>query len=132
IIAGGNPPQELYEVVRDLPNVKLVSNPSTTKMSQLITEAGANVLITFQSTGIKLKLLNALYKGGFCIVNDKMTESTRVVDLCLVTHSDKDLVEAIKVTLSKVFCEEDESKRREMLIKYYDNDENIKILTSLL
>lgn len=132
IIAGGNPPQELYDVVRDFPNVRVISNPSSSRMSQLITEAGANVLITFQSTGIKLKLINALYKGGFCIVNDKMTESTGLADLCVVTHSDKDLVDAIKDTLSKSFGPEESAKRCGLLLKYYNNEENIKILTSLL
>lgn len=129
VIAGNNPPQELYDVVKELQNVTVVPNPSVEKMSKLIEEAKANVLITFQSTGIKLKLINALYKGGFCIVNDKMTESTGLGELCRVTHSDSDLVNALNEVFGKKFDKEEEQKRFALLDKYYNNDVNIKILT---
>lgn len=132
IIAGNNPPQELYDVVKELQNVTVVPNPSVKKMTKLITEANANVLITFQSTGIKLKLINALYKGGFCIVNDKMTESTGVGELCRITHSDSDLVNALNEVFGKKYGEEEEKKRLALLDKYYNNDINIRILTEAI
>ena len=132
IIAGGNPPKELYEVVQSMKNVEIISNPSSAAMTQLITEAAANVLITFQSTGIKLKLINALYKGAHCIVNDKMIESTGLKDVCMVTHSDKDLIETIKTALSHKITPEQLAERKEILLKSYDNNENIKILTKYL
>ncbi|MBR5323404.1 MAG: glycosyltransferase family 1 protein [Muribaculaceae bacterium] len=132
IIAGGNPPKELYEVVQAMDNVEIIANPSSSKMSTLITEAAANVLITFQSTGIKLKLINALYKGGHCIVNDKMIESTGLKDVCMVTHSDKDLIDTIKKALSQKITDEELALRKEVLRQSYDNDENIKILTKYL
>ncbi len=132
IIAGGNPPKELYEVVQAMDNVEIIANPSSSKMSALITEAAANVLITFQSTGIKLKLINALYKGGHCIVNDKMIESTGLKEVCMVTHSDKDLIDTIKKALSQKITDEELALRKEVLHQSYDNDENIKILTKYL
>lgn len=132
IIAGGNPPKELYEVVQAMDNVKIISNPSSVEMSKLITEAAANVLITFQSTGIKLKLINALYKGAHCIVNDKMIESTGLKDICMVAHSDKDLIETIRKALSQKITPEQLSERNEVLRQNYDNNENIKILTKYL
>ena len=132
IIAGGNPPKELYEVVASMDNVEVISNPSSEEMSKLITEAAANVLITFQSTGIKLKLINALYKGAHCIVNDKMIESTGLKEVCMVAHSDKDLIETIKKALSQKMTDEELAVRNEVLHKSYDNNENIKILTKYL
>ncbi len=132
IIAGGNPPKELYEVFQKMNNVEIVANPTSQQMSRLISEAAANVLITFQSTGIKLKLINALYKGGHCIVNDKMIESTGLKDVCMVTHSDKDLIETIKTALSQQITPQQLVERKEVLLKSYDNNENIKILTKYL
>lgn len=132
VIAGGNPPKELYEVVQAMDNVEIIANPTSTEMSKLIVEAAANVLITFQSTGIKLKLINALYKGGHCIVNDKMIESTGLKDVCMVTHSDKDLIETIKNALSQKITDEQLAHRKEVLRQSYDNDENIKILAKYL
>lgn len=132
VIAGGNPPKELYEVVRAMDNVEIVANPSSSEMTKLITEAAANVLITFQSTGIKLKLINALYKGAHCIVNDKMIESTGLKEVCMVAHSDKDLVETIKKALSQKMTDEQVAQRNKVLFEKYDNNENIKILTKYL
>lgn len=132
VIAGGNPPKELYEVVQSMDNVEIVANPTSAEMSKLIIEAAANVLITFQSTGIKLKLINALYKGSHCIVNDKMIESTGLKDVCMVAHSDKDLVDTIKTALSQKMTEEQLAFRNEVLRQNYDNNENIKILTKYL
>ena len=132
VIAGNKPPQELYDVVKELQNVTVVPNPSIKKMTKLITEANANVLITFQSTGIKLKLLNALYKGGFCIVNDKMTERTGGGELCRVTHSDSDMVNAINEVFGKTYDEKEEQKRIELMNKYYNNEVNIKILAEAI
>ena len=132
IIAGGNPPKELYEVVQAMDNVEIIANPSSNEMSKLITEAAANVLITFQSTGIKLKLINALYKGGHCIVNDKMIESTGLKDVCMVTHSDKDLIDTIKKAISQKITKEELAYRKTVLHQSYDNNENIKILTKYL
>ena len=113
-------------------NVEIVANPTSAEMSKLIIEAAANVLITFQSTGIKLKLINALYKGAHCIVNDKMIESTGLKEVCMVAHSDKDLVDTIKTALSQKITEEQIAFRNEVLRQNYDNNENIKILTKYL
>ena len=132
VIAGGNPPKELYEVVQAMDNVEIIANPTSTEMSKLIAEAAANVLITFQSTGIKLKLINALYKGGHCIVNDKMIESTGLKEVCMVTHSDKDLIDTIKNALSQKITDEQLALRKVVLRQSYDNDENIKILAKYL
>ena len=132
VIAGGNPPKELYEVVQAMDNVEIIANPTSTEMSKLIAEAAANVLITFQSTGIKLKLINALYKGGYCIVNDKMIESTGLKEVCMVTHSDKDLIDTIKNALSQKITDEQLAHRKAVLRQSYDNDENIKILAKYL
>ena len=132
VIAGGNPPKELYEVVQAMDNVEIIANPTSTEMSKLIAEAAANVLITFQSTGIKLKLINALYKGGHCIVNDKMIESTGLKEFCILTHSDKDLIDTIKNALSQKITDEQLAHRKAVLRQSYDNDENIKILAKYL
>ena len=46
--------------------------------------AHINLLFTFQSTGIKLKLLNSLYRGRFVLVNHKMVNNTGLERLCVI------------------------------------------------
>ncbi len=38
-------------------------------MTELIREAQINILPSFNTTGIKIKLLNAIFNGRHCLVN---------------------------------------------------------------
>ena len=84
IIAGNKPSQELKEAVSDYPNIEIRTNLNTQEIHQLIKDAQVNVLPTFQATGIKLKLLAALYMGRHCLVNSFMVENTGLEPLCRV------------------------------------------------
>ena len=69
VIAGANPSKELLECAATLSNVQIESALSTNEIHRLLREAQINVLPTFQSTGVKLKLLSALFSGRFCLVS---------------------------------------------------------------
>lgn len=62
---------------------------------KLIQEAHINLLPTFQNTGIKLKLLNALFNGRFCIVNSMMTEHTGLEKYCEIADDPQMMSEII-------------------------------------
>ena len=72
IVAGKNPALGLREKISKKENITLVDNPSENELKELIQNAHTNVLPTFQSTGLKLKLLAALFLGRHCLVNDNM------------------------------------------------------------
>lgn len=72
IVAGKNPSNGLKEIISSKENITLVENPSETELTELILNAHTNVLPTFQNTGLKLKLLAALFLGRHCLVNDNM------------------------------------------------------------
>ncbi len=78
IIAGLNPPAFLIDKVKKHKNIKLIANPPEDKMNELIHHAHIHVLFTEQATGLKLKLLNVLFKGRFIICNDKMIQGTGI------------------------------------------------------
>jgi hypothetical protein len=54
VIAGLNPPERLVRMISRFPKIKLVTNPSDDDMYDLIRNAQINVLVTFQTTGLKL------------------------------------------------------------------------------
>ncbi len=84
VIAGNNPPKELVNICGSVVNVELRDHVSTEQIHDLIKNAHINVLYTNQNTGIKLKLLNALYQGKFAIVNPLMVEGTGLEKLCVI------------------------------------------------
>lgn len=118
IIAGLNPTDYVVKLIEKYPPIRLVANPSDTEMNELIAGAQINFLYTEQATGLKLKLLNVLFKGRFCIANTQMLAGTSLHDACII----KDNANDFKTTIQTVFNQEmDESiieYRKEMLKKY--------------
>lgn len=132
IIAGKNPSVVIQEKVSQTNGVQLIANPTDNELNELIAAAKANVLITFQPTGIKLKLLNALYIGGFCVVNKDMLYGTQLEEVCIEANSAMELAQAIEKSTKEIFTEEMRSQRLILLAKRYSNAENIQVLLKLI
>lgn len=92
IIAGKNPTKEIIDATTSLKNVSVVPSPSKERMEQLLLQATSHLLITYQSTGIKLKLINALLTKGNVVVNDKMVEGSGVDELCEIKTDAADFI----------------------------------------
>ena len=85
-------------------------------------------MVTDQPTGLKLKLLNALYNGRFCLVNDDMVRGTELDRLCVVAETPEQFINEIKRLLDEDFTEEDIEKRDEALKELYQNEKNAQTL----
>jgi hypothetical protein len=132
IIAGMKPREKFRKLASSYENVMLIANPGEEKMFELIRNAQVNILVTFQATGLKLKLLNTLYNGRFCLVNDAMTTGTSLEPLCETGNSAEELRSKLKELFSREFREEITLKRAEHLKKLYDNRENGLKMISLI
>jgi len=132
IIAGMNPPERIKKRAEGSRNIQLIPNPSEEEMLRLIREAHIHILVTFQATGLKLKLLNTLYKGRHCIVNEPMLAGTRLHSLCHIANSPQKIIEKIEALAHLEFLPEEVKKRREVLESHYSNQANLARLISLL
>lgn len=132
IIAGNKPSAELKEEVDKLPNVEIRSGLTTEDIHQLIRTAQVNVLPTFQATGIKLKLLAALYMGRHCLVNSFMVENTGLESLCRVEDTDKRFMEALRQLFHEEFNGNGREKREEILSARFCNGVNAQKLHDLI
>lgn len=132
VVAGMNPPAEIRKLIDQKSNVELIPNPDDEKMFDLIREAHINVLVTFQATGLKLKLLNTLYNGRFCLVNDKMLSGTPLKGACHVANDSQSLTNEVQqlsqITFDNGYIEERMSK----LNGLYSNKNNAKKLLGLI
>jgi predicted nucleic acid-binding protein len=131
-VAGMNPPQEIIDLVSKHKNISLVPNPSDEKMFDLIRNAHVNILVTFQATGLKLKLLNTLYKGRFCLVNDKMLNGTNLESLCAIANTPQELKTKLKELFTQDFKEEQIKIRQEKLNHRFSNNQNADKLIELV
>ncbi len=132
IIAGNRPSKELKEEVAKHKNIEVRSGLNTEDIHRLIHEAQINVLPTFQATGIKLKLLAALYMGRHCLVNSFMVKNTGLEPLCRVEDSPKRMLAAVEALFKAPFQEEDKLRREEILHARFCNQVNAKKLHDII
>lgn len=128
VVAGLNPPESLKKAINQTPNVKLLPNPGDEEMFSLIRNAQVNVLVTFQGTGLKLKLLNTLYNGRHVIVNKTILNGTGLDELCTVRETAENIRESVAELFEKEFDQAEIRHRSELLNGSYSNENNIKKL----
>lgn len=124
IVAGMNPPASVISLAARYPNIQLIPNPDEDTMFRLISEAQANILVTFQASGLKLKLLNTLYKGRFCIVNPTMLNGTDLDELCLIGKTASELRQLTDKVAEEEFSHEIIEKRELLLRENFSNSIN--------
>ncbi|MBN2174782.1 MAG: glycosyltransferase family 1 protein [Bacteroidales bacterium] len=132
VIAGMNPPKHILKIAEHHSNVSVIANPSDEKMFDLIKHAHVNILVTFQATGLKLKLLNTLYRGRFCLVNDKMLNGTGLDELCEIANDPSEQKKILNMLFEKEYKTENINKRKEVLNIRYSNDHNANKLIGLV
>lgn len=132
VIAGNNPSRQLQTAVKGNPYINLAAGISSVDILQMVQDAHINILVTFQNTGIKLKLLNSLHRGRFCVTNDLMVSNTGLEDLCLSRSNPGDLADAVMECWEREFTPEMVAERTAGLSRQFSNMENAGLLASFL
>ena len=124
VFAGKNPTSSLKKEIKNIKNIELIENPPFEKMAQLIADAQINLLLTFQNTGIKLKLLNSLYRGRFVLVNGKMVNNTGLEELCITEDNPNATKRILSDLMETEFTQTDIEKRKVILDEAFSNRAN--------
>ena len=128
VVAGLNPSDDLKALCRRYANVTLKANCDDAEMIDLLRNAQVNVLVTEQPTGLKLKLLNALYNGRFCLVNELMVRGTSLEKLCVVADTPEAFIGEIQRLMDEDFTDDDIESRDDTLKELYQNEKNVLLL----
>ena len=132
IIAGKNPSSRLKKLAGSHSHIELIENPGEDKLSQLIADAHIHVLPAFSTSGIKLKLLHALFAGRHCVVNQNMIAGTGLEDACHTGTTAMALASIIVQLQFQPFTEDEIKLRESLLSNQFNNDRNIRLLASCL
>ncbi|HTF03365.1 MAG TPA: glycosyltransferase family 1 protein [Bacteroidia bacterium] len=132
VIGGNNPSAELRNAAAGMKNVTLKANINTTEIDELIANAQVNVLPTFQATGIKLKLLVALFNGRHCLVNAPMVANTGLESLCIIREDAASMRAEIQRLATEPFTAEEIDKRRVALAERFSNKLNAEKILKLI
>lgn len=124
VIAGKNPSKHLERIAHKNENVCLVANPSTKEMEELILKAHVHSLPSFNKTGIKIKLLHALFNGRFIVTNMAAVEGSGLEGLCNIAGTSLEYKKITGGLFTSSFTEADITKRKKILDGTYDNRAN--------
>ena len=128
VVAGRDPSEKLIALVKKNKNISIVANPSSEQMSDLLKTAQVNILPSYNSTGIKIKLLNAVFNGRHCLVNNEAVDGTGLEPLCHLAVGANDFKNALTVLINKPFTQEDIDMRTQVLKDMFDNNKNAEAL----
>jgi hypothetical protein len=130
IIAGNKASAELKQEVEKFPNISLIDHPEDEVLQQLIVNAHVHVLPTFQATGIKIKLITALFSGRFVVVNTPMVDQTELQSVCFVKDRPEEMIESINELMTREFDDKRIEERINKL-QQYSNEVSIDVFISM-
>jgi hypothetical protein len=126
VIAGKKPSKRLEKMAHLCQHTCLVADPSESEMNDLVKKAHINVLPCFNKnvTGIRLKLLHALFEGRHCVVNSAMVEGTGLEPACHTGINANGIASIIAQLYHQPFTQEELLLRKKLLGDTYNNESN--------
>ena len=131
IVAGRTDDKKLLEKIEVAKNLKFISLQTQDQLDDLLQRAHMNIFWSNNASGIKIKLLNALYNGRFCLVNQPVVEGSGLEDLCEVVDDEKALVYKAIQLMDIEFSDEQFLHRKEKMAPY-DVRQNTRRLLEIL
>lgn len=134
VIAGKKPSTQLRQAASLCQHTCLVADPSESELHDLVRKAHIHVLPCFNKTitGIRLKLLHALFEGRHCVANEPMVAGTGLEPACHIGNSSSAFAAIIAQLYHQPFTLEEIRLRQELLGSTYDNKKNTLQLTRWL
>jgi len=128
VIAGKDPSKKLLDLAHQHKHTCIVANPTEKEMQDMIAKAQLHVLPSFNNTGVKLKLLNALFNGRHCIVNPAGVEGSGLEEACIIAPDAVMFKKAVETMYQLGFTEPEKEKRQGILQRLFNNEGNGKKL----
>ncbi len=132
VIAGREPSSELIRAARPFPWIRIVADPEQDEMDTLLRDAQVVVLPTFQSTGLKLKLISSLFKGRHVLVTPDMVQGSGLSALCSQASIPQEFRREAMRLMTIPYTADIRHAREKVLLPRFDNMSNGKILMRLL
>jgi hypothetical protein len=134
IIAGKKPSKKLQKISGLCQHTCLVADPTEKEMSDLIKKAHIHALPCFNKniTGIRLKLLHALFEGRHCVVNEPMVAGTGLAEACHIGANANAFASIILQLHNLPYSPEETILRKQLLGDTYNNDKNTLKLSQWL
>ncbi len=125
-IAGFNPSKKIKSLVKKVDNISLIDSPRDELMLQLIKNARLNLFYSAHSSGIKLKLIHALFNAQRCLVSHEYLVNSDLSSLCIAVD-EQNWKKVIEDEFNRNF-DQKSIKQRKQKLKYYSCSFNVEKL----
>ncbi len=127
IIAGKSPSFELQKICSKKKHVTLISNPSWEELNELISNAQIHLMHASQQSGLKLKLLKAMFSGRHIIANKKMATEEKIEQHVTIATSKKEWRQSIEKLMTLPFTQE-MIQERAYVCNDYTNKKSVDLI----
>jgi hypothetical protein len=111
-------------------NISFVNIKNQTHLDELLQEAHINVMLSFQQSGTKLKLINSLFNSRFCIINSNIVDDEKVSAICEMAETESDFIMTVNRLRLQPYLEFE--KRKLVLETFFNDITNAKLILKLL
>lgn len=132
VISGRNPSNKLIALSHINNHTCIVPNPSEKELQDMIAKAHIQLVPSFIKTGLKIKLLNALYNGRHCVANEIAVAGTDLESACHIGINTNAFKEIIVQLYHQPFTVDEIGLREKLLKERFDNRKNALSLCNLI
>lgn len=118
VIASNTKNATILKEIAKHKNIRFDNLAKEGDLDKLFQSAHLHPLVTYQKTGIKLKLLNTLTNGKYVVANTLMTEDTGLEELCLRANTVNQFHKTISKLMELDFTEEQRTEREKVLSNF--------------
>ena len=111
-------------------NITLAKPDNYNHLKQFLADAHINIMFSYQSTGTKLKLVNALHNSRHCLINENMVDDPEIIKLCTLATDKKGFIAAIQ-NLRHIAYDDFENRKR-VVGEIYDDQKNARKLMDVV
>jgi hypothetical protein len=130
VIASGSYENFIRKNIKDTSNIEFVYLEGFEKLKELLKNAHINIILSFQKSGTKLKLVNSLFRSRFCIINENIIDDEIVSDFCVSIASKEELI--LKINNLKTQPYTDSKNKKAVLEKYLNDKVNAQKIIEIL
>lgn len=127
VIAGQTSDKKFHSKIDQHKNISFIELKDEAHLFELLNRAHVNVLYSSNNSGLKLKLINALFQSRYVIANNNMADGSGLESLCKIANNKAEIINQLLKITEKDFPDEDIAARKDLL-KLYDKNVNVQML----
>lgn len=130
VIASGCGAAFVEKRILGFSNISYVPIQNQHHLDQLLEEAHINVMLSFQQSGTKLKLINSLYKSRFCIINANIVDDVNIQSLCKIAETESEFINQVNRLKDQPYL--DFENRNKILKRILNDHVNARLIEEVI